>query len=198
MSTRKSAAERAPIETTNLDIYGDPPLPWQRVLDAIDRTPNDEHLTWWLGTVRADGRAHAAGVGGFWHDGYIYFTSSPHARKAQNRAENPSATIAVRLDGIDAVFEGDVERVTDPATLENVVDSALRSISRLLEGPGGRGREPPGTSPPLPCRPSLQAVDARRDHRRDLAGGRLRSFASAPPGPLVGAQGPGSCRRRPG
>ena len=54
-----------------------------------------------------------------------------------------------------------------PSTARYRFDS--RSISRLLEGPGGRGREPPGTSPPLPCRPSLQAVDTRRDHRRDLA-----------------------------
>jgi pyridoxine/pyridoxamine 5'-phosphate oxidase len=120
MSTTTSATERAPSETTNLDIYGDPPLPWQRVLDAIARTPNDEHLTWWLGTVGPDGRAHAAGVGGFWQDGYLYFTSSPHARKARNLAQNPSATMAVHLDGIDVVFEGVVERVTDHATLERV------------------------------------------------------------------------------
>ena len=52
--------------------------------------------------------------------GTLYFTSSPHARKARNLAENRSATIAVRLDGIDVVFEGDVERVTDHATLETV------------------------------------------------------------------------------
>lgn len=120
MTTTTDAAERVPSETTNLDIYGDPPLPWQRVLDAIDRTPNDEHMTWWLGTVRPDGRAHAAGVGGFWHDGYIYFTSGPNARKAQNLVENPSATMAVHLDGIDVVFEGNVERVTDHATLETI------------------------------------------------------------------------------
>jgi pyridoxamine 5'-phosphate oxidase-like protein len=120
MSTTTSATERAPSDTTNLDIYGDPPLPWQRVLDAIDNTPNDEHMTWWLGTVRTGGRPHAAGVGGFWHDGSVYFTSSPYARKARNLAENPAATIAVKLDGIDVVFEGDVERVTDPGTLETV------------------------------------------------------------------------------
>jgi len=120
MNTTTSATERTPSDTTNLDIYGNPPLRWQRVLDAIDRTPNDEHQTWWLGTVRPDGRAHAAGVGGFWHEGDVYFTSSPRARKARNLAENPSATIAVHLDGIDVVFEGVVERVTDHATLETV------------------------------------------------------------------------------
>jgi hypothetical protein len=118
--TITSAGAREPGETTNLDTYGHPPLPWQRVLDAIDRTPNDAHLTWWLGTVRPDGRPHAAGVGGFWQDGSLYFTSSPQARKARNLAANPSATITVHLDGIDLVFEGDVERVTDHATLERV------------------------------------------------------------------------------
>jgi hypothetical protein len=109
-----------PKRTKNLDIYGDAPLPWQRVLDAIDRTPNDEHMTWWLGTVRPDGRPHAAGVGGFWHDGDVYFTSSPDARKAKNLAENSSATIAAKFDGIDVVFEGEVQRITDHALLETV------------------------------------------------------------------------------
>jgi len=120
MSAATSPTERRPSESTNLDIYGDPPLPWQRVLDAIAHTPKDAHVTWWLGTVRPNGRAHAAGVGGFWQDGYVYFTSSPHARKARNVAQNPSATIAVHLDGIDLVFEGDVQRVTDRAILARV------------------------------------------------------------------------------
>jgi hypothetical protein len=112
--------DRAPIDTRNLDIYGNAPLEWQRVLDAIESTPNDEHLTWWLGTVDPDGGSHAAGVGGFWHAGFVYFTSSPRARKARNVAANPAASMAVALRGIDVVFEGDVERITDPALLETV------------------------------------------------------------------------------
>jgi hypothetical protein len=113
-------SDRQPTDTKNLDIYGDLPLPWQRVLDAIESTPNDEHMTWWLGTVDPDGGAHAAGVGGFWHDACVYFTSSPNARKARNLSQNPSASIAVKLNGIDVVFEGDVERVTDAPTLDAI------------------------------------------------------------------------------
>ena len=34
MSTAASQRERAPVDVKNLDIYGDAPLKWQRVLDA--------------------------------------------------------------------------------------------------------------------------------------------------------------------
>ena len=74
--------------------------------------------THFLGTTRPDGRAHAAGVGAIWLDGDLYFTSSPGARKALNLAVNPACTIAVQLEGIDLVFEGEAARITDVPTLE--------------------------------------------------------------------------------
>ena len=53
--------DRAPAETTNLDIYGNAPLEWSRVVAAMSGDPS-EALTWFLGTVGPDGRPHAAGV----------------------------------------------------------------------------------------------------------------------------------------
>ena len=113
--------DRTPIETKNLDRYGDAELPWSRPQDALAGIDPGESLTWFLGTVRPDGRPHAAGVGAIWFDGDAYFTSSPEARKAKNLAANPVCTISVRLPGIDLVFEGEAERVTDRATLDAVV-----------------------------------------------------------------------------
>src|SRR5262245_44669304 len=96
--------EREPIETKNLDIYGHAPLPWSRARDLLVTTPSRLDITFFLGTVRPDGRPHSAGVGALWHDGEIYLTSGPKARKARNLAANPACTISVKLEGIDLVF----------------------------------------------------------------------------------------------
>jgi hypothetical protein len=113
--------DRQPIETTNLDIYGNAEIPWSRPRDLIANGDPTADLTWFLGTVGPDGRPHAAGVGAGWHDGDVYFTSGPGTRKSRHLAMNPMASISVRLPGIDLVFEGEVARVTDRPTLEALV-----------------------------------------------------------------------------
>ena len=55
--------DRQLVDTKNLDRYGDPPLPWSRPLGVLDQIAPSEMLTWFLGTVRPDGRPHTAGVG---------------------------------------------------------------------------------------------------------------------------------------
>ena len=119
--------DRKPIETKNLDRYGQEALPWSRprsVLDAIDPSAM---ITWFLGTTGGSGRPHAAGVGAMWVDGDLYFTSSDTTKKSRDLSDNPFASISVSLDGIDLVFEGKAERVTDRSTLETVT-------SRYREG----------------------------------------------------------------
>jgi hypothetical protein len=110
--------EREPIETTNLDRYGNEALPWSRSRDVLEALDPSAHVTWFLGTVRRDGRPHAAGVGAMWHDGDLYFTSGDVTRKSRDLASNPAGTISVSLSGIDLVFEGGVSRVTDRPTLD--------------------------------------------------------------------------------
>jgi hypothetical protein len=112
--------DRRPTKATNLDRYGNPPLEWSRVHDPLKGGWLNRDMGQFLATSSSDGVPHSAGVGGAWLDGDLYFTSSPRARKARNIAENPRATISMRLEGIDAVFEGDVSRVTDKPTLEKL------------------------------------------------------------------------------
>jgi hypothetical protein len=112
-------SQHEPIDTKNLDIYGHAPLEWSRVRDQVVR-PADAMTAYWLGTVRPNGRPHAAGVGAGWYDGELYFTTSPDARKGRNLAANPACTISVRLEGIDLVLEGMARRVSDPDELEGV------------------------------------------------------------------------------
>ena len=111
---------REPVETTNLDRYGFPPLPWSRAVGSVMGQVATPEITWFLGTIRPDGTPHAAGIGAAWHDGDLYFTSNANAQKARNLAGNSAATLSVRLKGIDLVFEGQAARTTDPATLEAV------------------------------------------------------------------------------
>jgi hypothetical protein len=112
--------ERAPLETTNIDRYGDPALPWQRARDVLTSSSGGSDVTWFLGTVRPDGRPHAAGIGALWEGDELYFTTSPDAAKGRHLAANPAATLSARLEGLDLVFEGDAERVTDHPTLSTV------------------------------------------------------------------------------
>jgi len=110
--------DRAPVEVTNLDRYGSAALLWSRPRDLLAAIPTQSGITFFLGTVRPDGRPHAAGIGALWLDGDFYFTAGPVTRKARNLAANPACTLSVRLEGIDLILEGEATRVTDQPTLE--------------------------------------------------------------------------------
>lgn len=112
--------DQAPAEVTNLDRYGSDALPWSRPHDLLVAGPPQPGTSFFLGTVRPDGRPHAASVGTFWLDGDLYFTSGPGTRKSRNLAANPACTMAVGLEGIDLELEGEAVRVTDGPTLERV------------------------------------------------------------------------------
>ena len=105
------------ISTRNLDRYGYAELPWSRPLDILATDTPKADLTFFVATVRPDGRPHSAGVGGVWVDGALYFTSGPGTLKSRNLATNPACSVSVRLTGIDLVLEGEAHRVTDPSTL---------------------------------------------------------------------------------
>ncbi|MBB5781291.1 pyridoxamine 5'-phosphate oxidase family protein [Nonomuraea jabiensis] len=111
--------DQLPVEVTNLDRYDHDALPWDRA-HAVLTSSSGADITWFLGTVRPDGRPHAAGVGAVWYDGALHFTTGPGARKTRNLQADPNCTISVRLDGIDLTLEGTAHRVTDAATVERV------------------------------------------------------------------------------
>ena len=112
--------DHAPIETTNLDRYGSPPLEWARAQDAIASGAPSMEAAFFLCTVGDDGAPHAAAFGAAWLAGDLYFTSGPRTRKSKNLAARPQATIAARLTGIDLALDGRAERVTDETTLRAV------------------------------------------------------------------------------
>jgi hypothetical protein len=117
-----------PSEVRNLDIYGHEALPWREPRDAIagsfgPNAPNEQYSAATLGTVRPDGRPHAALVGAIWVDDTMYFVSGPGTRKSRNLNANPNCTFALQLNGIDVVLEGVASRVTDADTLDRLATS---------------------------------------------------------------------------
>lgn len=113
---------KEPISTRNLDQYGHAELSWSRARDILAGDSPSADLTFFVSTVRPDGRPHSAGVGAVWVDDALYFVGGPGTRRSRNLAANPACSVAVRLRGIDLVLEGDAHRVTDAATLERIAE----------------------------------------------------------------------------
>jgi hypothetical protein len=168
--------DREPIDTKNLDRYGSAALPWSRPRDLLLDAWRDSGTTFVLGTVRPDGRPHAAGIGALWLDGDLYFTTSPDARKGRNLAANPAATIFARLEGIDVVFEGEAVRVTDAPTLERAA---------ALYSEGG-------------CRPRWRATRSRRRTAHRAPARRRGSSTASRSTPCSGWPAPSPTARRAG
>jgi hypothetical protein len=101
-------------KTTNLDIYGNAPIPWSRALEQLEAGKGG---TWWLATTQPDGRPHLTGIGALWVDGKVYIVSGATTRKSQNLSASPSCALSVSLPGLDLVIEGKAVKVTDEPTL---------------------------------------------------------------------------------
>jgi len=67
------------LDQTNLDIYGNPPIPWSRAEQQLDALAQFESH-FFLATVRPDGRPLLAGIAPLWVDGNLYFVSGPGTR----------------------------------------------------------------------------------------------------------------------
>ena len=83
-------------------------LPWATVADWLTRA-----RTYWLCTVRPDGRPHAKPLWALWHDEALIFSTHPESISGRNLRADPRAT--VHLEGRNvAVVEGDVQWLSDP------------------------------------------------------------------------------------
>lgn len=109
------------MDETNLDIYGHPPIPWSRAERQLE-ADTAEHVTFFLATVRPDGRPHVAGIGALWVGGKFYIVSGPGTRKSRNLAERNDCVISVNLPDLDLVVEGTAAKVTDEPTLQRLAE----------------------------------------------------------------------------
>ena len=96
------------------------PTPWAAAIEQLR-----EANTYWLSTVRPDGRPHVTPLIAVWHAEALWFATGPEERKAKNLAENPSCVLTTgRSDlaagALDLMIEGRAKQVTDDAELEPV------------------------------------------------------------------------------
>ncbi|MFT4037307.1 MAG: pyridoxamine 5'-phosphate oxidase family protein [Thermomicrobiales bacterium] len=98
---------------------GAAPTPWTVVEEALAQPQ-----TFWVSTVRQDGRPHMTPLLAIWTNAAIHFTTGAGEQKARNLAANPACILATggnALDsGLDIVIEGEAQRVQDSATLEEL------------------------------------------------------------------------------
>lgn len=116
-----------PIEVT-AEIHGfshpdATPTPWAVGLEHVI-----EADTFWLSTVRPDGKPHVTPLIAVWHGDAIWFTTGPAERKAKNLADNSFCVLTTgRSDlvkgGLDVVLEGAAEQVTDEAQLQPIAET---------------------------------------------------------------------------
>ena len=113
-----------PVTTVDsrFSMEGAPAVPWPEARQALE-----EAGTYWLSTVRADGRPHVTTLIAMWNGDALYFSTGPTEQKYKNLEKNPHCVMTTgsnRLDeGLDLVVEGDAVRVTDDARLQVLAEA---------------------------------------------------------------------------
>jgi nitroimidazol reductase NimA-like FMN-containing flavoprotein (pyridoxamine 5'-phosphate oxidase superfamily) len=95
---------------------------WEEAREQLVRAE-----TFWLSTVRPDGRPHVTPLLAVWRDEALHFCTGAGEQKAGNLAANRHCvlTTGVNLlrEGLDVVVEGVAERVTDHGALKALADA---------------------------------------------------------------------------
>jgi nitroimidazol reductase NimA-like FMN-containing flavoprotein (pyridoxamine 5'-phosphate oxidase superfamily) len=108
-------ADKEPVAEQLLGTDDAAPTPW-----AAARGRLEEASTYWLATVRPDGRPHVMPVLAVWLDGALHFSTGETSRKGKNLARDPRCVITVGSHALDLVVEGEAAKVSDEANLHRV------------------------------------------------------------------------------
>jgi hypothetical protein len=108
------------------------PTPWPVTLEQITTAE-----TFWLSTVRPDGRPHVTPLIAVWRDDALWFATGSDERKALNLARNRSIVLttgqsALATGALDVVLEGVAEQVTDDAELEPIAAAFAAKYGREI------------------------------------------------------------------
>ena len=104
-----------PVSKRTISDDDGAPKPWEQ---GGERLAGGS--TYWLATVRPDGRPHLMPVLAVWVDGTLHFSAGSGTRKARNIAERPQVSISTEGEGMDVVVEGTAVAVRDADRLRGV------------------------------------------------------------------------------
>ncbi len=125
--------------------------PWST---AEERLENPERpRTYWLATVRSDGRPHVMPIIGLWFEGEFYFVSGERTLKGRNLAREPRCVVvtgSTTLPSVDLIIDGVAAMVTDDLQLRRVTEAYRTRMEWPLEVRDGRveGPNAPTAGPP--------------------------------------------------
>ena len=93
-------------------------LSWESAVARLVEARN-----YWIATASADGAPHAMPVWGVWLDHCLFFSTSPHSRKARNIARNPRVVVHLESGAQLVVVEGTATEVSDPVAIAAFVEA---------------------------------------------------------------------------
>ena len=104
--------------------------PWATAHEQLEKAE-----TFWLTTVRPDGRPHVTTVIAVWLDDTLYFCTGADERKAHNLEHNPHCVMTTGCNtlntGLDVIVEGAAMPISDMIMLRQV---AAAYITKYGEG----------------------------------------------------------------
>lgn len=141
-------ASNEPISAEPLGEESTTGSPWAEAGHRLQ-----EAETYWVATVRPDGRPHVTPTMGLWLDGAFYFSASETSRKAANLGQNSHCVVTVSTLGpppIDLIVEGHAEKVHDTTKLHRVADAyaAKYGWEVTVRDGGFYGESAPTAGPP--------------------------------------------------
>jgi hypothetical protein len=120
--------------TTSLDPRfsddGATATPWhdgRRILEQAQ--------TYWLSTVRADGRPHVTTVAAVWAEGALHVATGDGEQKRRNLATNPCCVLTTGcngFEGMDVVVEAEAVEVVEAGQLERVADAFVAKYGEIF------------------------------------------------------------------
>src|SRR4029453_17556129 len=114
-----------PEPTAELDprfsSEGAEPTPWTEARGRLETAE-----TYWLSTVRTDGRPHVTPIAAVMLKDTLYVAPGANEQKAANLAENRRCVVTTgcdAMDGLDVVLEAEARRGTDVGLLRDLANA---------------------------------------------------------------------------
>jgi nitroimidazol reductase NimA-like FMN-containing flavoprotein (pyridoxamine 5'-phosphate oxidase superfamily) len=125
--------------------------PWALASERLEQP--ERPRTYWLATVRDDGRPHVMPIIGMWMDDAFHFVSGEQTLKGRNLAREPRCVVvtgSTTLPSLDLIVDGVATIVTDEAELQRVTEAYRTRMEWPLEVRDGRvhGPNAPTAGPP--------------------------------------------------